>query len=304
MDGKLFSQDFLQHGIKDTPVYKAINDEIFFQFKESLIHIFDSITASTVMNEANTESDIIDKVLALLNWQDLSLKQVTATQKRRDDVPDYLLFLSSEKKSKAQAESKEDRRYLHGISIVEAKKWLRPLDRGDETNTLDPSTPSNQILRYLSSVEIASNRAISFGVLTNGALWRLYWQGARSRSEEFLEIDLAAALQVKGIAQNLFGFDADHILKVFYCVFNLQAFLPQTWDNSARTFHAFALNEARLYEERVSEDLGKKVFDIVFPQIANALAANDEKANLDDTNYLDELREATLVLLYRLLFIF
>ena len=76
---------------------------------------------------------------------------------------------------------------------------MRPLDRGDATDKLDHSTPSNQILRYLSSVEIASNRATSFGVLTNGAIWRLYWQGARSRSEEFLEIDLAAALLVKGV---------------------------------------------------------------------------------------------------------
>ena len=302
MDGKLFSQDFLNYGIKDTPVWKTIDEKSFFQFKQSLTQIFQSITADTVMNEANTESDIIDKVLAQLDWQDLSLKQVTATQKRRDDVPDYLLFSSPEKKSKAQAESKEDRRYRHGITIVEAKKWLRPLDRGDETNKLDPSTPSNQILRYLSSVEVASERAISFGILTNGALWRLYWQGARSRSEEFLEIDLAAALKVKGVEQSLFSDNADHVLKVFYCIFNRSAFLPQTWD--ARTFHAYALNEARLYEERVSEDLGKKVFEYIFPQIANALAANDEKADLKDSNYLDELREATLVLLYRLLFIF
>ena len=304
MDGKLFSQDFLKYGITDTPVWKAIDDENFLQFKQSLTQIFQLITVSSVMNEANTESEIIDKILAQLDWQNLSLKQVTATQKRRDDVPDYLLFSSVENKSKAQAESKEDRRYRHGISIVEAKKWLRPLDRGDETNKLDPSTPSNQILRYLSSVEIASERAISFGILTNGALWRLYWQGARSRSEEYLEIDLAAALQVKGVEQSLFAVNADHVLKVFYCTFNRSAFKPQNWDTARRTFHAFALKEARLYEERVSEDLGTKVFEIIFPQIANALASSDEKANLNDAQYLDELREATLIFLYRLLFIF
>lgn len=304
MDGKLFSQDFLHFGITETPVWQDIDEHEFNSFSQTLTAIYQNITANTVMNEANTESEVIDKVLSTLGWHELSLKQVTATKKRRDDVPDYLLFANADKKGKAQAESKEDKRYLHGISIVEAKKWLRPLDRGDETNQLDPSTPSNQILRYLSSVEIASNRAISFGILTNGALWRLYWQGARSRSEEFLEIDLAAALQVKGIDQNLFGLNPEHILKVFYCIFNRNAFTPQNWDNAQRTFHAFALNEARLYEERVSENLGKKVFEVIFPQIADALAANDEKANLTNPQYLDELREATLVLLYRLLFIF
>jgi len=91
---------------------------------------------------------------------------------------------------------------------------------------------------------------------------------------------------------------------VFYCAFNRSAFLPQTWDVAQRTFHAYALNEARLYEEKVSQDLGKKVFDYIFPQLANALALNDEKANIQQPEYLAELREATLGLLYRLLFIF
>lgn len=304
MDGKLFSQDFLLKGITDTPAWKNLTTLQLDEFKQALSSIFANLHATSVINEANTESDIIDKVLNLLGWQDLSLKQVTATQKHREDVPDYLLFANSDKKQLAQAEKKEDRRYLHGLCVVEAKKWLRALDRGDETNKLDPSTPSNQILRYLSSVEIASNRAISYGILTNGAVWRLYWQGARSRSEEFLEINLAEALQVKGLAQNLFSADADHLLKVFYCAFQRTAFLPQTWDVQHRTFHAYALNEARLYEEKVSKDLGQKVFDHIFPQLANALAVNDEKADLTSNAYLEELREATLVLLYRLLFIF
>ncbi len=304
MDGKLFSQDFLKYGITESPVWQAVDEPLFNEFKQNSTLIFKHINAASVINEANTESEIIDKMLDLLGWQNLNLKQVTATQKRRDDVPDYLLFANAAKKQLALNERKEDRRYLHGLSVLEAKKWMRALDRGDATDTLDPSTPSNQILRYLSSVEIASNRAISFGILTNGAVWRLYWQGARSRSEEFLEIDLAAALSVTGIAQNLFDCAPDHILKVFYCVFHRQAFLPQAWDNAQRTFHGFALNEARLYEEKVSKDLGQKVFDFVFPQLANALAQADEKANLSQTEYLEELREATLILLYRLLFIF
>ena len=304
MDGKLFSQDFLKYGITESLVWQTVDESEFKVFKQNLTQIFTHINADNVINEANTESEIIDKVLNLLGFQNLSLKQVTATKKRRDDVPDYLLFANTDKKQLALNENKEDRRYLHNLTILEAKKWMRPLDRGDATNTLDPSTPSNQILRYLSSVEIASNRAISFGILTNGAVWRLYWQGARSRSEEFLEIDLAQAISVKGVAQSLFELPLDHILKVFYCAFHRHAFLPQAWDNAQRTFHGFALNEARLYEEKVSKDLGQKVFDYVFPQLANALAQADDKANLKQSEYLDELREATLVLLYRLLFVF
>jgi len=82
------------------------------------------------------------------------------------------------------------------------------------------------------------------------------------------------------------------------------AFLPQPLDGQGRTFHEFAFNEARLYEEKVSQDLGVRVFDNVFPQLADALAAGDPDANLKSADYLAELREATLILLYRLLFIF
>lgn len=60
----------------------------------------------------------------------------------------------------ALKEKREDRRYRHGTAIVESKRWMRALDRGDTTDRLDPGTPSNQILRYLSAAEVASDRAI------------------------------------------------------------------------------------------------------------------------------------------------
>ncbi|MBI5438464.1 MAG: hypothetical protein HY936_05895 [Nitrosomonadales bacterium] len=336
MDGKLFSQDFLLDGIKTTPVWEALSDDALNIFIADLKRIYTPLTADSQLNEANTEADIIEKVLDLLGWQDLTLKQITSASTRRDDVPDFLLFPNEKAKRAACAEKRDDRRYRHGIAIIEAKRWMRPLDRGDATSRLDPGTPSNQILRYLSSAEVASERAVRWGILTNGAVWRLYWQGARSRSEEFLELDLAALLGVPGTGQNLFDVDgttrwaqasgagvpssrllpqsagfasnvseagARHGIKLFFCLFHLGAFLRQTWDKEDRTFHEYAFNEARLYEEKVSQDLGARVFASIFPQLANALAAGDEKADLASPAYLAELREATLILLYRLLFI-
>jgi Eco57I restriction-modification methylase len=303
MDGKLFSQDFLLDGIKTTPVWEALPDEALNIFFADLQRIYAPLATNSQLNEANTEADIIEKVLDLLGWQDLTLKQVTATSTRRDDVPDFLLFPDEQAKQTARAEKREDNRYRHGIAILEAKRWMRPLDRGDATNKLDAGTPSNQILRYLSSVEVASERAVRWGILTNGAVWRLYWQGARSRSEEFLELNLAALLGVTGVEQGLFDIETQHGIKLFFCLFHRAAFLPQTWDSENRTFHEYAFNEARLYEEKVSQDLGARVFATIFPQLAAALAAGDEKANLASPAYLEELREATLILLYRLLFI-
>ncbi|MDP2784406.1 MAG: hypothetical protein Q8O38_07435 [Sulfurimicrobium sp.] len=303
MDGKLFSQDFLLDGIRSTPVWEALPDNALDTFLDGLKRIYTPLTTNSQLNEANTEADIIEQVLGLLGWRDLTLKQVTASSSRREDVPDFLLFPDEAAKQAARAETRDDRRYRHGIAILEAKRWMRPLDRGDATNRLDPGTPSNQILRYLSSVEVASERKVRWGILTNGAVWRLYWQGARSRSEEFLELDLAALLGVSGTGQDLFGVDARHGIKLFFCLFQRGAFLRQDWDKEGRTFHEYAFNEARLYEEKVSQDLGARVFATIFPQLADALAAGDPQADIASAAYLAELREATLILLYRLLFI-
>ena len=303
MDGKLFSQDFLLDGIRRTPVWEALPDETLDTFANGLRRIYSPLTISSHLNEANTEADIIEPVLDLLDWRELTLKQVTATRTRREDVPDFLLCPNEAGKHAARIETREDRRYRHGIAILEAKRWMRPLDRGDATNRLDPGTPSNQILRYLSSVEVASDRKVRWGILTNGAVWRLYWQGAHSRAEEFLELDLATMLTVPGTGQDLFGISAQHGIKLFFCMFQRNAFLRQEWDKEGRTFHEYAFNEARLYEEKVSQDLGARVFATIFPQLADALAAGDPQADTGSAAYLVELREATLILLYRLLFI-
>lgn len=62
MDGKLFSQDFLLKGITDTPVWKDLTTLQLNEFKQALSSIFANLQADSVINEANTESDIIDKV--------------------------------------------------------------------------------------------------------------------------------------------------------------------------------------------------------------------------------------------------
>lgn len=305
MNGQLFTQDFLLNGIRTTPVWAAVGEAALDTFLSNLRGVYASCTTDSVLNEAITEDEIILKVLVLLGWPDLWLRQVTSSGARREDVPDLLLLPDDRSKQAALRERRDDRRYRHGIAILESKRWMRPLDRGDATDRMDPGTPSNQILRYLSSVEVASERAVRWGILTNGATWRLYFQGARSRSEEFLEIDLAALLGVPGTAADLFaGSDARHSLKLFFCLFHRGAFLTQSWDEKGRTFHEYALREARLYEEKVSQDLGSRVFATVFPDLANALAAGDPAAPSPVTRaYLDEVRNAALILLYRLLFV-
>ena len=111
-------------------------------------------------------------------------------------------------------------------------------------------------------------------------------------------MDLAALLDLPGHNEGLFALTEDdrrHWLKVFALVFRREAFLAGTAD--PRTFHQRAIEEGRFYAERVAASLSALVFGQVFPDLANAIAGGAPEASLP------EVREAALILLYRLLFI-
>ena len=316
MQGQLFTQDFLLRGIVETPPYQALDLAVMAQFRNALNTIYALLRADSTLNEAQTEQLVIERVLVELGWGADYLPQVNLSGKRREDVPDILLFPDALAMQAARNEARDEQRYRHGVAILEAKRWLRPLDRGDASEVTDPGAPSSQMLRYLSRADVVSDRAVKWGLLTNGAVWRLYYQDARSRAEEFFELDLALALGVPGVQGELDGMETDQALKLFFLLFNRAGFLTQTWDTANRSFHAYALNEARLYEEAVSKDLGARVFTEIFPRLAQALADGDLQSQKQKVGYgqftrqqytreyLEEVRESALVFLYRLLFMF
>ncbi|MGB3796693.1 MAG: hypothetical protein WA957_10380, partial [Alteraurantiacibacter sp.] len=154
------------------------------------------------------------------------------------------------------------------------------------------------MLRYLRRIDDVTGGTLRWGILTNGSKWRLYFSGARSVSEQFFELDLAAILDLPGHNDGLFALgkdDRQHWLKVFFLVFRRKAFVPTGPD--PRTFHEKALEEGKFYEERVAEDLSNKVFGEVFPELVHAIVAAAPEVELQ------EVREAALILLYRLLFV-
>lgn len=161
------------------------------------------------------------------------------------------------------------------------------------------TAPSTQMLRYLRRVDDVTEGRVRWGILTNGECWRLYYAGARSVSDQFFEINLNSLFQGKSddIADD--GSECryfDHWLRVFVLMFRRASFAPTSSDNE--TYHLRALTKGKYYEERVTQELSKVVFNVVFPNLARTIAAEVPKANLID------VRHATLILLYRLLFLF
>ena len=271
-------------------------------FRCRVRRIFEHFPITGHPNEPATEQDLIFPVLRALGWEHF-LPQQTASR-RREDVPDALLFADAEAKRAANRERHSPARYRHGIAIVENKAWDLPLDRGP-VDLFNQNAPSTQMLRYLSRVEIESERTIQWGILTNGRLWRLYFQGARSRAEEFLELDLPLLTGIRETQRDIFSPDPEkhtHLLKVFYLMFRRHAFLPSPDD--ARTYHYQSLELTREWEARVSYNLSEVVFGEVFPKLVSALAGSDPEAPSKYTyDYLSDVRQAALTLLYRLLFV-
>ncbi len=289
ISGALFTTDYLVEAITATAAYRAVD---VAGLRARLDHIAAAFPQNQRTNESQTEDDFIWPVLAALGWSE-SLRQQNLTVTGRDDVPDGLLFADAAAKASANAQGDQWRRYAHGLAVVESKRWARPLDRAsgrDET-----TAPSTQMLRYLRRIDDLTGGALRWGILTNGTRWRLYWAGARSISEEFLEIDLGRVLALGDEGPFADASTRDHWLRVFAVMFGRDAFLRDGADQ--RSFHDRARAEAAFYEERVAASLSKLVFDVVFPSLAKSIADAAPEAPLTD------VRDAALVLLYRLLFL-
>jgi len=293
--GSLFAEDFLRDSIGTLDDWQAIPDSVIDELGTDLRKIFDNLPTNHSPNESQTEDDLIWPVLDQLGWTQ-NLKQQNLSFCGREDVPDGLLFTDAAAKQRANQVAEEWARYEHGEMVVESKRWLLPLDR--QSRGGEKSPPSTQMLRYLRRIDDLTTGKLRWGILTNGAHWRLYYAGARSVSEQFFEIDLAAVLDLPGHNDGLFALPTDarrHWLKVFALVFRREAFVSGPTDG--QTFHQRAIAEARFYQERVAANLSDLVFRQVFPDLARALAAAEPDAPLS------EVRDAALVLLYRLLFI-
>ena len=298
LHGGLFPPDYLWESICGLPEWSALREhelDAFITKVRCFIKPFVRADESK-FNERQTEEDLIWPVLTSLGWT-ANMREQKLSVAGRTDVPDGLLFADVGVKRRAENLKEGAARYAIGTALVESKRWRRSLDRASGQSDEAPA-PSSQMLRYLRRADDLTNGGLRWGILTNGAQWRLYWQGARSVANQFLEIDLAAALDLPGHNDGLFRASADerrHAVKLFALFFHRRAFSDR--DAAGRNLHERTLQEGRYFERRIADDLSQLVFDRIFPDLADAIARAAPKADLA------EVRHAALVLLYRLLFI-
>lgn len=298
LQGGLFTRDWLTQGILESVQWRGLTDVAVDHARKQIGELLTSLTKRKAPVEAETEEKLVYPVLRLLGWDHISVQQ-RMDVRGRNDVPDALLFPDADADA-AAAGLDPWQRFRHGAALVEAKRWNRPLDRAAQG---DQGVPAAQLMHYLSRADVITQGKMRWGILTNGRHWRLYWQGALSVADDYLEIDLGKAFGLPGCTPDLLDTDvtADHALRLFLLLFGRAAFLPA---EQGRSFHDQALVDARQWEERVARDLSDVVFDRVFPLLVRALPHHDRaRPESTDDAYLEEVRSGALVLLYRLLFI-
>jgi hypothetical protein len=159
------------------------------------------------------------------------------------------------------------------------------------------------MLNYLRRVDDVTRGKLRWGILTNGRQWRLYFQGADSVSEEYLEIDLAGVFHLPGYQPELdeAHLSSDHVFRLFVLLFGRDAFLLA---HHGQTLHALVRHQGKHWESTVAADLSRIVFEELYPKLVTSIAEHDPERDARlSAEYLSEVRQGALILLYRLLFV-
>ena len=238
MPGQLFTRYFLTEGIQATSEWKTsiAQPEAFVRFRSGILRRYETLSGFQDPNEAQTEQDLIRPVLELLGWTDYLPQQGTA---RNEDIPDHLLFRDANSKARAAAERNAGHRYREALAVEESKRFGLALDARDKDGNAQAGTPHGQILRYLSTADSVAEGRIRWGILTNGAVWRLYDHRARPRASGYFEASLPAMLEPGN----------EDALRLFHLLFRRDSFTLK--DGATATFLEQALAEGKRYEQQV-----------------------------------------------------
>ncbi len=278
-EGSLFTTEFLQNAIQDTGEWQSLDDDNNNPYQKFRT-IFDEITpklADFKEDEAVTIQQIITPLLESLGWASLP------EQQQGNYRPDSLLFENTQIRENAQNQTDTTERFKKARLIGEFKRWNLPLDRADKEGGLHKNAPSTQILGYLSYFDTRTSGKLLWGILTNGNDWRLYYHKAVARTEGFFNIRLQDMAKADAETQNYW-------CKIFYLIFSSNSF--------AENLPLHYYEEGKRWERNLAENLSKLIFDKIFVNLAKGIKCTDAEAK-----NLENLKNNTLIIMYRILFI-
>lgn len=297
----IFSERYLSKELLRRPEWDC--DEDAESALEELQTLYEE-EYETVQNYEDDEEDTIDDwiqpVLKILGFEDLG---ETGFPNEAGSIDLVLFDSDGARRESAEARRNDDYAsvYQNSATILEAKAWDTDFGKkfSEDRKYFDAS---QQISFYLSQMPLDT---VEWGILTNGREWRLYGTNDH-QSYVYFQIDDLPELINRGDL---------HAFKYFYVLFRSQAF-------TRRDGECF-LDVVYRGSEETSLDIGDDLQDNVFNGLAilaegfietNDLVLEDDgtlsadslqmDVPADEPFTLDDLREQSLIYLYRLMFLF
>lgn len=287
----IWSDDFLKADIREQDEYKSLLDDStgFDDFISVARDALNSMQGVHEPDEELTTNRVVLPILQALGWPStLSRRSLTS----RDEID--LAIFADEEIAEGLLAKPERQQVLGATGIVECKRWQRDFDaRG--SGSRPGETGAQQLQRYLLLAGADSGDAVRWGLLTNGAHWRLYSYRVRPR-ERAWEIDLADLLATTDLFSQVVGEADTHKLRTAYLLLRRDSWIPS--EGKRDSFLDRLLDAGRHRDAEVADDLSDIVFKNVFPAIVR-LFWNKKPGATGDA-----IARASLYFLYRLLFIY
>jgi hypothetical protein len=278
----LFSDHFLKERLPEWKEWQVGKE--FSDFRANLLALYESKKSILInMNESQTEKEFIQPVLNLLSYANSYIVQTDTKSGVKVNHPDYALY--PDQVSKDKSYTAEGINYQNALGIADAKYWERPLDlsKSNERDTFSNVNPSFQIINYLTGTQK------NWGILTNGRLWRLYSLKANSHLANYYEIDIVQLLLEA----------PDSASKYFYLFFRKQALLAGI---DGKTFLDHVLDGSNDYAIELEINIKERAYQVV-EYLCHGFSASYLPSELTPEN-LKDIYDNSLILLYRLLFVF
>lgn len=281
---QLFSDYYLDRRLPERPEWQQLLPEAQAALQK-ITAIFKAYTPSKV--EAQTEHDLIQPVLDVLGHvYEVQPALATPDGTKR---PDYIFYRDLAARN-ANKNKTLDESLLQSsaYAVGDAKYWDRPLDMAQKSNSVDPfsnKNPGYQIAFYI------QHTGLEWGILTNGRLWRLYHKDTAYKQDRFYEVDLPALVQTGSADQ----------FRYFYAFFRRAAFEPQASDVNLSV--AAILKAGTDFARDVGDTLKQQVYDAL-RHLAQGFLDYPGNRLANDPETLKQIYDNSLIVLYRLLFIF
>lgn len=278
----LFSDHFLKARLPQWKEWQQSDKELS-TFRQQVLSLYETKkTILPFLNEPQTEREFVQPVLELIGYADSYIPQAPTQIGERTNRPDYALFPDQTTKNKAYGSSRTID-YTLCIGVADAKYWERELDlaKTSPRDTFTNQNPSFQIHQYLVGTKQ------TWGILTNGRLWRLYCARSHLPLGNYYQVDLVQLLD-----------SSDEALKYFYLFFRKAALIQV----DGKSFLDRVLEDSNQYAVELEADIKERAYEVV-ELLCQGFAAGFAPDQLTEQT-LKAIYDNSLTLLYRLLFVF